>query len=262
MRPLISLGTRRPVSCTALGAVLLFAPFARAQWDPVHDAKAPRNTDGSINLNGPVPKQADGKPDLTGVWQHHDRHLQFNLAEDTPGVVLKEPYASIYKQRLAREGRDRPAGFCLPHSIPDAMLPPTPFKFIHAPGETLILYEEFVDFRQIFTDSRKLPKDPEPAWFGYSVGRWEGDTFVIETSGFNEKSWLDDDGHPHSDALRTIESFRRTDYGHIAMTITIDDPKAYEKPWTAKLDFDLIPEVELIEGVCDNEADQRHMVVP
>jgi hypothetical protein len=113
------------------------------------------------------------------------------------------------------------------------MLAPTPFKFIHTPNETLILYEEFVDFRQIFTDGRALPKDPEPAWFGYSVGRWEGGAFIVDTRGFNDKSWLDDDGHPHSDALHTVERFRRPDYGHLTMEITFDDPKAYVKPWNA-----------------------------
>lgn len=194
------------------------------------------------------------------MWQVADNHLQFNLAADTPGVELTPEYAAIYKQRLDAAGKDRPSGKCLPHAIPDAMLAPTPFKFVNAPGETIILYEEFVDFRQIFTDGRPLPKDPEPAWFGYSVGKWDGSTFVVDSRGFNDKNWLDDDGHPHSDALHTIERFRRPDFGHLIMEITIDDPKAYVKPWNATVHFNLLPDTELIESVCDHNFDLEHLV--
>lgn len=245
------------VACAYLWAACL--PMA-AQWTKLRDPKTPRTADGKPNLSAPAPKQPDGKPDLSGMWLVADNHLQFNMTADTPGVELTPAYAAIYKQHIDEAGRDRPSGRCLPHSIPDAMLAPTPFKFIHTPGETLILYEEFVDFRQIFTDGRALPKDPEPAWFGYSVGRWDSGAFVIDTRGFNDKSWLDDDGHPHSDALHTIERFRRPDFGHLIMEITIDDPKAYVKPWNATVHFDLLPETELIESVCDNNKDVPHLV--
>jgi len=242
------------------GALLFYAVFpATAQWK-WRDPTAPRLPSGKANLSAPAPKQADGKPDLSGEWLVHDPHLQFNMAADTPGVELTPAYAAIYKEHLEQEGRERPSGNCLPHSIPDAMLAPTPFKIIHTPKETLILYEEFVDFRQVFTDGRPLPQDPEPAWFGYSVGRWENGAFVVESRGFNDKSWLDDDGHPHSDALHTIERFRRPDYGHMTLEITIDDPKAYVKPWNATIRFDLVPDTELIESVCENNKDPQHMV--
>ena len=247
-------------ACAAVASLTMLAGAASAQWPSLKDPGSPRLADGSPNLAGPAPKQANGKPDLSGIWLVDDPHLQFNVAGDTPGVELTPKYAAIYKQHLDAEGKDRPAGHCLPHSIPDAMLAPTPFKFIHTPRETLILYEEFVDFRQIFTDGRELPKDPQPGWFGYSVGKFEGDTFVVETRGFNEKSWLDDDGHPHSDALHTTERFRRTDFGHLTLNITFDDPKAYVKPWSATLHFHLLPDAELIENVCDNEKDQPHLV--
>ena len=138
---------------------------AAAQWT-WRDASAPRLANGKVNLAAPAPKQADGKLDLSGEWQVHDTHLQFNMTVDTPGVELTPVYAAIYKGHVDQEGKDRPSGNCLPHSIPDAMLAPTPFKIIHTPKATLILYEEFVDFRQVFTDGRALPKDPEPAWFG------------------------------------------------------------------------------------------------
>jgi len=237
-----------------------------AQWT-WRDASAPRLANGKVDLAAPAPKQADGKPDLAGEWQVHDTHLQFNMTVDTPGVELTPAYAAIYKEHVDQEGKDRPSGNCLPHSIPDAMLAPTPFKIIHTPKETLILYEEFVDFRQVFTDGRALPKDPEPAWFGYSIGRWENGTirgtpeaFVVETRGYNDKSWLDDDGHPHSDALHTIERFRRSDFGHMTVELTIDDPKAYVKPWSTTIHFDLVPDTELIESVCENNKDPQHMV--
>ena len=247
------------LAALALACFCAIAPV-NAQWAKRPDPKAPRAANGKPNLSGPTPKQANGNPDLSGMWQVADAHLQFNVAADTPGVELTPAYAAIYKERLAAEGKDRPSGKCLPHGIPDAMLAPTPFKFIHTPSETLILYEEFVDFRQVFTDGRALPKDPEPAWFGYSVGRWEGGAFIVDTRGFNDKSWLDDDGHPHSDALHTVERFRRPDYGHLTMEITFDDPKAYMKPWNATVHFNLLPEFELIEDVCDNNFDVQHLV--
>lgn len=231
-----------------------------AQWIKRPDPRTPRTADGKPNLSAPAPKQANGQPDLSGVWQVADNHLQFNVTADTPGVLLTAPYAAIYKQHLEGAGKDRPSGKCLPHGIPDAMLAPTPFKFIHTPEATLILYEEFIDFRQVFIDGRELPKDPEPTWFGYSVGKWDGDTFVVDTRGFNDQSWLDDDGHPHSDALHTVERFRRPDFGHLVMDLTIDDPKAYAKPWNATIRFDLLPDTELIEFVCDNNFDVPHLV--
>jgi hypothetical protein len=252
----------RVASCATaalLGLLAVSSPLS-AQWAQRPDPKAPHTKDGKVNLSGPAPRQANGNPDLSGMWVVADAHLQFNMAADTPGVELTPAYAAIYKDHLDQQGKDRPSGHCLPHSIPDAMLAPTPFKFIHTPGETLILFEEFVDFRQIFTDGRELPKNPEGAWFGYSVGRWENGAFVVDTRGFNDKSWLDDDGHPHSDALHTIERFRRPDYGHLVMEITIDDPKAYVKPWSTTVHFNLLPQMELIEGVCDNNYDVPHLV--
>jgi hypothetical protein len=250
-----------PAARGLLACACLFAAGPiHAQWTKLHDPKIPRTGDGKPNLSAPAPRQPDGKPDLSGMWLVNDNHLQFNMAADTPGVELKPPFDAIYKQRLEQAGKDRPSGRCLPHSIPDAMLAPTPFKFIHTPGNTLILYEEFIDFRQVFTDGRALPADSEHGWFGYSVGKWEGGAFVVDTRGFNDKSWLDDDGHPHSDALHTIERFRRTDFGHLTMEITIDDPKAYVKPWNATVHFNLLPDMELIESVCENNTDAQHLV--
>jgi hypothetical protein len=238
--------------------LLLSVPLS-AQWLNHRDAKAPRTAAGEVNLAGPAPKLADGKPDISGIWLVDDNHLQFNLMLDGPAIAMQPKAEAIYKERLAGLGKDRPSGKCLPHGIPDAMIVPSPFKIFHASDITFVLFEEFVEFRQVFTDGRELPKDPQPAWFGYSIGRWEGDSFVIESRGFNDKSWLDDDGHPHSDALHTIERFRRSDYGHMTMQITIDDPKSYTKSWGATFHYHLLPDTELIEFICDNEQDVKHM---
>jgi hypothetical protein len=143
----------------------------------------------------------------------------------------------------------------LPHSIPDAMLPPVVFKIVQNADLTLILFEEFNHFRQIFTDGRPLPEARQPAWFGYSVGRWEGDRFVVTTTGFNDRSWLDDTGHPHSEAMRTTERFRRDDFGHMQMQVTIEDPQTYLEPFTVTIPFNLQPDSELIEDICENNRD-------
>jgi hypothetical protein len=235
----------------SLGLLVLTAAFSAAQWPNALPRGFPRTPDGKPNLYAAPPKLPDGRIDLSGIWQVDNSRLQFNLMTDGPKVELLPGAAEIYKQRLADRGKGRPSGHCLPHGVPDAMLAPTPFKFIHTPNLTLILYEEFVDFRQIFTDGRPLPKNPVPAWFGYSVGRWEGNEFVIESSGFNDRSWLDDDGHPHSESLHTIERFRRLNYGQMIMEVTIDDPKTYAKSWSAQLTFHLLPDTEFVEYVCE-----------
>ena len=231
-----------------------------AQWLKHPDPRIPRTADGKPNLSAPAPKLPDGKPDFSGIWLVDDNRLQFNLMLDGHGADLLPAAAAVYKQRLDGLGKDRPSGYCLPHGIPDAMIIPSPFKIVHTPGTTFILFEEFVQFRQVFTDGRALPTNPQPGWFGSSIGRWDGDAFVVESSGFNDKSWLDDDGHPHSEAMRTVERFRRSDFGHLTMQITIDDPRTYVKPWDATLHFHLLPDTELIEYVCDNEKDVVHLV--
>jgi hypothetical protein len=170
------------------------------------------------------------------------------------------PWAeAIFKERDRTFGAGRPSARCLPHSIPDAMLVGN-FKIVQHPSLTLILYEEFARFRQIFTDGRGFPKEMNPAWFGYSIGKWDRDTFVVESAGFNDRSWLDDAGHPHSEQLHTTERYHRRDFGHLDLDITIDDPKAYTEPWSFTLHFRLLPDTELIEDVCDNEKDGDHLV--
>ena len=194
-----------------LAAILFVASgIARAQWLNHSDPRTPRLPDGKPNLAAPAPKTPDGKPDLSGIWNNPNGKYLTNLPQTAGVQVPFHPWAkAVFDERQANFGKDRPAGFCLPHGIPDAMLVPMyPFKIVQTQGLTLILFENFTQYRQIHTDGRAFPVDPKPTWFGYSVGKWEGDTLVVETLGFNDKTWLDDAGHPHTEAMRTTERVR------------------------------------------------------
>src|SRR5262249_33916369 len=153
--------------------------------------------------------------------------------------------------------RDR----CLPQGIPNAMLPPTqPSKPVKTSALTLFLLEESTHSRQLFTDGRAFPADLTPSWLGSSIGRWDGDTFIVETAGFNDQTWLDDSGHPHSDALRTTERFRRINTGSMELLITFTDPKAYAKPWTIHTYLLVAADSDLIEDFCKNNRDNPHKI--
>jgi len=170
--------------------------------------------------------------------------------------VLFQPWAeALYKARGASGSKGTPSERCLPHGITKAVSVPEPFKIVQTPGLVLILLEEFNHHRQIFTDARPVPASLAPTWFGFSRGTWDGDTFVVETRGFVNDTWLDFRGHPATDALRLVERYRRRDFGHLEIQFTIDDPKAYLKPWGVTLAFDLLPDTELIEHICENERD-------
>ena len=258
--------------CRVCLAVALCTAAAPAQWMDYKTPGIPRSTDGKVNLSAPVPKAADGKPDLTGLWQKTRTPGQrvTTLAmgpnlEDfmRPGEKIPPllPAAeALHQQRMANFMKDRPSARCLPHGIPDQMLIGVPLKIVQNPGVTYILYEEFARFRQIFTDGRGPAPVSNPAWLGYSIGRWDGDWFVVDTRGFNDKSWLDDSGRPHTEALHTIEKFRRPDFGHLNVEITIDDPQAYTKPWSFPMEFRFLADTDFIEDVCDNEKDSSHSV--
>ena len=235
---------------------------AGAQWLKHPDPKIPRTADGRPNLTAPAPRLPDGKPDFSGLWNAVDGRFLTNISRRAGIDPPFQPWAKkLFDERQANQGRDRPAGFCLPHGVPDAMLVPNyPWKVVQTPGLTVILYENFTDFRQIFTDGRSHPADRQGTWFGYSIGRFEGDAFVVETVGFNGKTWLDDGGHPLSDEMTITERFRRKDFGHLEIDFTFDDPKAYQRPWGVTMTFDLLPDTELIEHICDNERDAGHIV--
>src|SRR4030095_8790348 len=212
--------------------ILLMAGTASAQWVDVPLPGIPRNTHGKPTLAVPAPKTANGKSDLSGVWKNLDAKYLNDLAADGVQVSFTPWAAALYKERQETNSKGRPSESCLPHGIPDAMMvPAAPFKMIQTPAEVAILYENQNRFRQIFTDGRGFPKEMSPAWIGYSIGKWNGDTLVVETRGFNDSSWLDDGGHPHSESLHLTERFRRPSFGRLDYEITIEDPKRAPKPW-------------------------------
>ena len=271
----------------ALAATLT---VANGQWLNFPDAGIPRTKDGKANLSAPAPHTA-GHPNLSGVW----RTLPSSRAElasvlgptfdalDSPGsevAVLNQYYLNILaaysdpktspmrpeafqilRQRFAGPPDGSPETLCLPTGIPVADLYVTPFKIVQTPPLIVILYEEKGLPRQVYLDGRGLPKDPQPAWMGYSVGRWDGDVLVVESAGFNDRTWLDAFGHPHSEEMRVTERFLRRDFGHMETEITIDDPKMYTRLFSVKAQQILTPNNDLLESVCnENERDRVHMV--
>lgn len=229
---------------------------AAAQWLSLPIPGTPRTADGKPNLNAPTPRAADGKPDLSGIWLNENRRVNENLLPEGSEAPMLPWAAELYKHRQATLGYDRPMTRCMPHGVPDAVTSPYPFKIVQTPGVAIILYEEFHKYRQIHTDGRGLPVDPDPAYYGYSIGRWDGDTFVVDTAGFKEGSWLDNGGHPHTEALHVTERFRRINFGRMTLDITIDDPKAYSRPFAAEtFRFVVQPDTELLEHLCENNRD-------
>ena len=247
-----------------------------AQWDDV-PVKIPRLPDGRPNLSAPSPRMASGTPDLSGVWLYasevvegdittpHDPNTDpfLNLAGKLPAgaVVMKPAAAALFRQRSEGLGKDLPLSRCLPVGEPMSYTIPAPTKIVQTQDVIVMLHEEVNSFRQIFLDGRKLPKDPVPTWVGYSVGHWEGDTLVVESSGFNDKTWLDGFGHPHTDAMQLTERIRRTNAGRLDIQVTVNDPASYEKPWTASVELQLSSGEEPMEKVClENERDLVHLV--
>jgi hypothetical protein len=244
----------------ALAAFALSMPLA-AQWLNYPTPGLPRTPDGKPNLSAPAPKMPDGKPDLSGVWEHLNART---TAYYLNGIEMPwRPSAEallLFKENTADNQKNNPESRCLPRGVPKADAFDI-HKIVQMPGLVVILYEYQTTFRQIFLDGRELPKDPNPTWMGYSVGHWEGDTLVVESNGFNGKAWLSGQGNPTTDAMRVTERIHRRDFGHMDIQITIDDPKAYTKPWTAEIHPELIPDTELLEFVCnENERDVRHLV--
>jgi hypothetical protein len=244
--------------------VLLSASTAWAQWDPYPAKNVPRTADGKVDVNAPARRTADGKPDLSGFWMPTGgvKHL-LNLAADLkPEDVPLRPWAQeVYKERIETNGKDHPGVRCWPSGIPEKNNIPDGLKVVHTPDLVLFLHESRTIYRQIFIDGRPLPRNAQPTWMGYSVGKWEDDTLVVETIGQNGKTWLDMRGLPGTEKLRVIERFSRPTIGHIDIEVTIDDPEAYTKPWTVKLGWNLLPDAELIESICEeNNKDLPHMV--
>lgn len=202
-------------------------------------------------VDSQVPRLPDGKPNLSGIWRSANDAYRRNLAADGIQVLFQPSAAALFEERQSGKGNSNPAERCLPRGVPAAMVVRDyPWKIVQTQGVVLILFDESLHFRQIFTDGRGFPEDPALTWLGYSIGKWDGDTLVAETTGFNEETWLDEVGHPHSAAMRVIERFQRRSVGTMDVEITIDDPKSYTKPWTAAVRFALLPDTDLAEHVC------------
>ena len=237
----------------------VMSSFVMAQWPSHPTPGVPRTLDGKPDLSAPAPRSADGKPDLSGVWLVSNG--SFYLASGLKPEDIQPWAATLYKQREDDFRRDTDGIHCLPPGPKAGIgLGNFPMKIVQTPTLVVILYEYQTIFRQIFTDGRALPQDANPTWMGYSAGHWEGDTLVVDTAGYNDRTSLDLAGHPHTEALRMTERFRRRDAGHLELQVTLDDPKAYNKPWKLPMEFALIPDGELIEYVCENERDSTHLV--
>src|SRR5579871_5971084 len=267
------------------GVALLGLPaLCFSQWVHYPTVGVPRKTDGTANLAAPTPRLADGKPDFSGIW-HTARiipcdadlsrfiscgseiggsPLARNFGVDMPGGLPYQPWAAaLVKQRTADQGVDDPHVRCLPDNPPRTWVMPHLTKAVHTPQLLVLLYEVNAMYRQIFVDGRPLPADPTPSWNGYSTGAWEGDTLVVRTTGFRDDLWIDMAGAPLTSAATMTERIRRPSYGTLELEITIDDPKAYTKPWTVKLKQELMLDTELIDEVClENEKSWSHMQVP
>lgn len=245
------------------GALLLASGALEAQWVKVPPARIPRTADGKPNLSAPASRLADGKPDLSGIWEPNANKYVRDIAADLkPEDVPFQPWAkALYDQRTdGSHSKEDPDANCLPQGVPKINAAPAPWKIVQSPGLIVIVYEAFNLWRQVFLDGREVATDVNPTWMGYSTGKWDGDTLVVDTRGFNGKAWLDQLGKPSTEALHVIERFHRRDIGHLDLEITIDDPKAYTKPWTVKQDAHLLQDAELLEFICnENNRDVAHL---
>ncbi len=267
------------------GALLL----APGQWLNYPTPGTPRGPDGRPNLSAKAPRASNGKPDLSGVWRTaydspdenerllgpgvkafiepgddpstFSRYFLNILVDFPPGDSPMRPAAAELFRKNSERKSNSSSARCLPQGLPRTDINSyAPFKIIQTPGVIAVLYEVDNTHRQIYTDGRRLPVDPQPAWGGYSVGRWEGDTLIVDAQGFNEETWLDSGGHPHSQALHVQERFHRRDFGHMDLSVTIDDPKMYTRPFTIKVTEVLQPDTDILESVCnENEKDLAHL---
>jgi hypothetical protein len=271
----------------AISAVALFA-----QW-PDYPTPGPRMKDGKIDLAAPPPRTADGKPDFSGLWEPargaggrggrgggqsmngtlplpfaiptspDDPHVGqfFNIgAGFKDGLLPFTPWASqLRAERKGNDNKDNPDALCEPLGLTQLHMHPQPRKIVQTPREIVVLYEANGNVRQILTDGRPLPKDATPWWYGYSIGHWDGDTLVVETTGFRDDVWLDVEGSPLTSTGKMTERWRRVKYGLMQIDITIEDPKAYTKPFTVRVNHQLMPDTALMEFVCE-ERDAVHYV--
>ncbi len=245
----------KPALCLLLAAASL-----SAQWLGHPTPGLPRTADGKPNLSAPAPRAADGHPDLSGLWGMNSGPYS-NIATDLKPEDIQPWADALFKKRAPELGRGDPANIsCLPQGPRANLFGPLMEKFIQTPGILVILIED-LSYRQVYLDGRKLADDPEPSFMGYSVGHWDGDTLVVDSNGYKDRTWLDMPGHPHSEALHVTERFHRADFGHMEIAETIDDPKVFNKKFTITIKAELVPDTEMLEYVCaENEKDGGHLV--
>ncbi len=267
---------KRWFTVTMLAAIVAaLSPSLSAQWPLRPQSGVPKGPDGKPNLAAPAPRQADGKPDLSGIWMRAERtEAPGSAPPGRPplatfrniGAGIKEglpfqPWAAeLSKKRIANRRMDNPDALCLPQGPLQYHLDPQPREIVHTPRRTFIIYESNYGLRTIYTDGRRLPPqgDPQPYWHGYSVGRWEDDTLIVESNNFRGiqgglagDGWFDGNGSPFTDALRLTERFRRVNFGRLDVDITIDDPKAYTRPFTIRVEQQIVADgSEMIEFIC------------
>jgi hypothetical protein len=254
---------------------------ALAQWVLPPDPTVPRTTSGEPDFDAPVPRTADGTPDLSGVWLNewfYGGRVQpppasppgepppssfLSLGSGFPNDLPFQPWArDLMHARNEQNSKDNPDAHCLPMGLTQFHEHPQPRRMIQTPDVLVILYEGNAGVRQIFTDGRPLPaNDPQPWWYGYSVGRWDGDTLVVETANLRDGGWLDIRGSPQTDAAKITERFRRLSYGVMQIDVTIDDPKAYTEPFSVRFNQRIMVDGELIEFICNENNRAPELMV-
>jgi len=265
------------VRAVIVAGTLASIPLA-AQWIHNPAAGVPRKADGSVDTSAATPRTAEGRPDLSGIWTSDEvdprrpnvppnprdattSRRMINLGVDLPGGLPYQPWlAALVKERWAKNAKDDPHVRCLPDNFIRAYGMPHLLKFIHTPRLLVVLNEWSAGYRQVFTDGRPLPEDPTPSWMGYSSAKWSSDTLVVDTIGLRDDSWIDWQGSVVGETAKVREEIRRPDFGHLEILLTVDDPKAYTKPWTVTIKERLIVEAELIDEIClENERSLQHM---
>jgi hypothetical protein len=273
----------RSVRLLAVMAVVVIAEPASGQWLKYPTPGVARTKDGKVNLSAPAPRTRDGKPDFSGVWltgnplpcnkATGEDFLEcgaelplsrdgINIGATLPGGTppYRPEVTELVRKRMADQAKDDPHVRCLPDTFIRSYGLPHMQKFLQVPGLLVMLDEMNANYRQIFTDGRPLPRDPVPAWNGWSSAVWEGDTLVVKSNGFRDDLWLDIAGSPLTEAATTVERIRRPDYGHIEIELTVDDPKAYTKPWTVHLTQQIVVDTDLVDEIClENEKSSKHM---
>ena len=264
-------------AATFIGIVAALAPSLSAQWPEYPTPGVPRTASGEPILDAPTPRTADGKPDLSGIWMRlagqgggaNAKPIPappgtppiatfFDVGAGFPEGLPFQPWAAeLKKTRNDANSKDNPDAHCLPMGHMQFHMHPQPRRMIQTPGLLTILYEANFGLRYIFTDGRPLPAngEPQPFWYGYSVGTWDGDTLVVETNNLRDEGWLDVRGSPVTDQAKITERFRRVNFGRLEIDITIDDPKAYTKPFTVRVNQEIMVDTEMIEFIC-NENNQ------